>query len=74
MVIPIVIDVLATVTWNLVKGLEKLGISGRVETIQIPVLLRSARILRRVLETWGDSGSSRRPSTNASGGGTKKKQ
>ena len=32
------------------KGLVK----GQVETIQATVLLRSARTLRRVLETWGD--------------------
>ena len=31
-----------------------LGNKGRVETIQTTVLLRSARILRGVLETWGD--------------------
>ena len=34
------------------KELEKLEITGRVETIQITALLRSARILRRVMETW----------------------
>ena len=36
------------------KGLKGLGISGQVETIQITALFRSARILRRILETWGD--------------------
>ena len=39
---------------GLVKGLEDLEIIGRVKTIQTTALLRSARILRRVLETWGD--------------------
>ena len=52
--IPIVIDALGTVTEGLLKGLEDLEIRGRVETIQTTILLRSARILRRVLKTWGD--------------------
>ena len=50
-VIPIVIGVLGTVTKGLIKSLKDLEISGRVETIQTTALLRSARILRRVLET-----------------------
>ena len=54
MVIPIVIGVLGTVTKELVKGLEELEIRKQVETIQTTALLRLARILRRVLETWGD--------------------
>ena len=41
---------LSAVNKGLVQGLE---IREQVETIQITVLLRSARILRRVLETWG---------------------
>ena len=49
--IPSVIGVLDTVTTGLVKGLEDLKIRGRVGTIQISAL---ARILKRVLETWGD--------------------
>ena len=40
------------------KGLERRGkeleIRGRIETIQTTALLRSVRILRRVLETGGD--------------------
>ena len=55
MVIPIVIGVLDTVTKGLVQGLYDLEIRGWVETIQTTALLRSARVLRRVLETWGDS-------------------
>ena len=51
MIIPIVIGALGTVTKGLIKGLEDLEINGRVETIQTIALLRSARILRRVLET-----------------------
>ena len=39
---------------RIVKGLEELEIRGQVETIQTIALLRLARILRRVLETWGD--------------------
>ena len=53
-VIPIVIVALVTVTEGLVQKLEVLEIRGRVETIQTTVLLKSARILRRVLEPWGD--------------------
>ena len=42
---------LGTVTKGLIQRLEDLEISGRVETIQTTELLKSARILRRVLET-----------------------
>ena len=50
-ILPIVIDVFGAVTKGLVKGLEDLEIRGRVETIQTTALLRSARILKRGLET-----------------------
>ena len=53
-IIPSVIGALGTVIKGLVQGLEDLEIMGREETIQTTALLRSARILRRVLETWGD--------------------
>ena len=53
-IIPIVIRALGTVTEGLVKGLEDFEIRERMETIQTTALLRSDRILRRVLETWGD--------------------
>ena len=53
-IIPIVIGAFGTVTKGLLKGLEDLEVGGRVETIQMTALLRMARILRRVLETWGD--------------------
>ena len=53
-IIPIVIGVLGTVTKGLVKELKDCDRRGRVETIQTTALLRLARILRRVLETWGD--------------------
>ena len=51
-VIPIVIGALATVTKELVLGLGELVIKGRVKTIQTKAF-GSARILRRVLDTWG---------------------
>ena len=53
-IIPIVIGALGTVTKGLVKGPEDLEIIGRMETIQTTTLLRSVRILRSVLEIWGD--------------------
>ena len=45
---------LLVVTEGLKKGLVDMEIRGQVETIETTALLRSARILRRVLETWGD--------------------
>ena len=53
-IIPIVIGAFGTVTKGLLKGLEDLEVDRRVETIQTTTLMRTARILRRVLETWGD--------------------
>ena len=53
-IIPIVIGAFSTVTKGLLKGLEDLKVGGRLETIQTTTLLRTARILRRVLEIWGD--------------------
>ena len=50
-IVPIVIGALGTITKRLLKGLKDLEIGGRVETIQTTALLRTARILRRVLET-----------------------
>ena len=50
-IIPIVIGAFVTVTIGLLKGLEDLEVGGRGETIQTTALLRTARILRRVLET-----------------------
>ena len=51
-VIPTVIDFLGRVTKGLVQRLEDLQIRGWVGIIQSTALLRSARMLRRVLETW----------------------
>ena len=53
-IVPIVIGALGTITKGLLKDLGELEIGGRTETIQTTALLRTARILRRVLETWGD--------------------
>ena len=50
-IIPIVIAAFGTVAKGLLKGLDDLEVGGRVETIQTRTLLRTARILRRVLET-----------------------
>ncbi len=50
-IIPIVIGAFGTVTKGLLKGLQDLEVGGRVETIQTTTLLRTARILRKVLET-----------------------
>ena len=53
-IIPIVIGASGTVTKGLLKGLEDLEVGGRVETIETTAFLKTARILRRFLETWGD--------------------
>ena len=62
-IVLIVIGALGTITKGLLKGLEDLEIGGRTETIQTTALLKTVRILRRVLETSpGDS--SEKPSVN----------
>ena len=53
-IIPIVIGDVGTVTKGLLKGLEELDVGWRVETIQSTAFLWTARILRRILETWRD--------------------
>ena len=53
-IIPIVIGAFDTVTKGLLKWLEDLEIREQVKTIKTTALLRTARILRRVLETRGD--------------------
>ena len=53
-IVPIVIDTFGTVTKGFLKGLEDLEVGRRVETIQTTALLRTVRIPRRDLETWGD--------------------
>ena len=46
-----VIGAFGTATKGLLKGLEDLEVGGRVETIQTTTLLRTARVLKRVLGT-----------------------
>ena len=53
-IIPIVIGAFSNVAKGLLTGLENLKIRGLVETIQTTALLKTARILRKVLETWSD--------------------
>ena len=53
-IVPIVIGAFGTVTKELLKSLENLEVGGGVETFQTTALLKTARILRSVLETWGD--------------------
>ena len=67
-IIPIVIGAFGTVTKGLLKGLEDLEVSGRVETILTTTLLRMARIEEeswRLEETCCHSDSSEKPSANA---------
>ena len=53
-IVPIVIGAFGIVTKGLLKGLADVEVGGRVETIQTTALLKTAKILRRVLEIWGD--------------------
>ena len=53
-IIPIVIGAFGTVTKGLLKGLEDMEVGGRMETTQTTALLGMARILGRVLASWGD--------------------
>ena len=46
-----IIGAFGTITKGLLNGLDDLEVGGRVETMQMTALLRTARILRRVLET-----------------------
>ena len=53
-IVPIVIGAFGRVTKGLLKGSGDLEVGGRVETIQTIALSKTARILRRIRETWGD--------------------
>ena len=67
-IVPIVIGAFGTVTKGLLKGLEDLEVGGGAETIPTTALLGTARLLKRVLETWGDLLSLKpqwKPSANA---------
>ena len=50
-IILIVIGSFGTVTKGLLKGLEDLEVGGQMETVQTTALLRTVRILKRILET-----------------------
>ena len=50
-IVPIVIGAFGTITKGLLKGQEDLEVGGRVETIQKTALVRTFRILKRLLET-----------------------
>ena len=64
-IIKIVIGAFGTITKGLLKGLEDLEVGGRVESNKMTALLRTARILRRVLEeTCFYSNSSEKLSAN----------
>ena len=52
MVIPTVIGAIRTIPKGLVWMLEELEIEGQADTSETTALLISARILRKVLETW----------------------
>ena len=54
MKVTIVIGAFGKITKSSLKGPKDLEVCGPVETIQMKALLRQARILRRVLKTWGD--------------------
>ena len=54
-IILVMIGAFSIVTKGLQKGLEYLEVGGRVETIQTTAVLRTAKILRIFLDTWGDS-------------------
>ena len=73
-VIPIVTGALGTITKELVQGWADLEIRGRAETIQITTLLRSARTLKRVLESWEDLLSLKLQWETITNAGVKKKK
>ena len=50
-VILIIVGALGMVPKNLAWKIEELNICERIETVQTPALLKSAKILRKVLET-----------------------
>ncbi len=50
-IVSIVIGAFGTVTKGFLKGREDLEVGGRVATIQTTALLKTAIIMRRVLET-----------------------
>ena len=65
MAIPIVIGTFGTVIKGQVQGQEDLEIRGWIETNETTTLLRSARIQRRIQDSYRYSDSSEKPSANA---------
>ena len=67
-IVPIVIGALGTVTKGLLKGLEDLEVSGRVETIQKNSIAEDGQntetVSWRLEETCCHSNSSEKPSAN----------
>ena len=53
-IVPIVIGAFGTITKGLLKDLEDMEVGEQVETIRMTALLTTARIPRRVLESWGE--------------------
>ena len=53
-VIPIIIETIRMVPKGLERWMDELEMGGITGTIQTTAFSRSARILRRVLEAWGD--------------------
>ena len=53
-VIPIGVGALGMLPKGLERGVKHLEIRGRIETSKTTALLEMARVLRQVLETWGD--------------------
>ena len=51
-VIPVVVGALRTIPKEMIMGLEDMEIRGQVDTIKTTALIRFAKILRLVLETW----------------------
>ena len=69
-IIPIGIGAFGTVTKGLLKGLKDLKVGRWAETNRTTTLLKTARLLRRVQETWRDLLSFKlhwKPSANADG-------
>ena len=50
-IVPIVSGALGIVTKGLLKGVGDLEVDGRVDTMQTTALWKTARMLKRVLET-----------------------
>ena len=64
----VMINTLGFRTKDLIRGPEALEIKGQAKTIHTTALPRSDRMLRKVLETWGNllsPDSNKRPSANA---------